>query len=59
LPLADHRRSRLSLRPRWRPQWRHQTQLRCEAAAYPMSRALGVSLPPLGVPGPGCARQCP
>ena len=23
-PLADHRRSRLSLRPRWRPQWRHQ-----------------------------------
>jgi hypothetical protein len=24
-----------------------------------MSRALGVSLPPLGVPGPGCARQCP
>ena len=58
-PLADHRRSRLSLRPRWRPQWRHQTQLRGEAAEYPISRALGVSLPPLGVPAPGCARQCP
>ena len=47
LPLADHRRSRLSLRPRWRPQWRHQTQLRSEAEYPP--RALGASLPPLGV----------
>ena len=59
LPLADHRRSRLSIHPRRRPQWRHQTQLRGEAAEYPISRALGASLPPLGVPAPGCARQCP
>ena len=44
-PLADQRRSRLSLRPRWRPQWRHQTQLRGEAAEYPISRASRVSLP--------------